>query len=132
MSDVHQANADRPTSTASTRLQVFISYARRDGRKFADWLERALKLRGFDAYLDRKDIVPGEPWRTRLAELIRTADAVVFVVTPAAVASDVCRWEAEQATEHGKRILPAILKPVPRRLIPAEISAVNDIPFSNR
>lgn len=132
MSDVHQANADRPSSTASSGLQVFISYARRDGRRFADWLEGALKLRGFDAYLDRKDIVPGEPWRTRLAALIRASDAVVFVVTPAAVASDVCRWEAEQATEHGKRILPAILKPVPRRLIPAEISAVNDVPFSSR
>ena len=92
-----------PPSTASAGLQVFISYARRDGRRFADWLEGALKQRGFDAYLDRKDIVPGEPWRTRLAELIRASDAVVFVVTPAAVASDVCRWEAEQATEHGKR-----------------------------
>jgi TIR domain len=132
MSDVHQVKLERPASKVSSGLHVFISYARRDGRNFAAWLEGALKLRGFNAYLDRKDIVPGEPWRTRLVELIRAADTVVFVVTPAAVTSDVCRWEAEQAVEHGKRILPAILKPVPRRLIPPQISAVNDITFFSR
>ncbi|MEQ1611805.1 MAG: toll/interleukin-1 receptor domain-containing protein [Hyphomicrobiaceae bacterium] len=112
------------------KLRVFISYARRDGQRFADWLERSLQDRSFDAYIDRKDIAPGEPWERRLQDLIRSADAVIFIVTPAAVASKVCAWEAEEAAAHGKRILPAVLKAVPRALVPAAITEINDISFA--
>jgi len=112
-----------------SRLKVFISYARSDGSHFADWLEAALKSNGFDAYIDRKDIAPGEPWRERLGQLIWSADAVVFVVTPRSVASEICQWEAEEAAAHGKRIVPAVLQPVPDKHVPAQISRVNYIVF---
>ena len=40
----------------------------------------ALAGRGFDAFLDKTDIAPGEPWKERLAGLIATADTVVIRV----------------------------------------------------
>ena len=57
---------------------MFVSYSRKD-LAFAQTMVEALAERGFDAFLDKKDIAPGEPWRERLAGLIATADTVVFV-----------------------------------------------------
>ena len=53
---------DRPAS-------VFISYSRKD-YAFAEKLRAALIAAGFEAYLDKEDILPGEPWRARLEQLM--------------------------------------------------------------
>ena len=62
------------------RLKVFISYSRRD-MPFADELLAVLQVCGFEPYLDRHDIAPGEAWEDRLDRLIHEADTVVFVVS---------------------------------------------------
>lgn len=67
------------STPAAKRASVFISCARSDGA-FADRIWLALIGRGFAAYLDREDILPGEDWRARLEGLIVAADAVVFVI----------------------------------------------------
>ncbi len=56
------------------------------GNNFAQMLVAALTERGFDAFLDKTDIAPGEPWKERLAGLIAAADTVVFAVSPDSVA----------------------------------------------
>jgi hypothetical protein len=90
-----------------SRSTAFISYSRHDA-EFAERLLAGLQPLGIDAYLDRKDIAPGEAWRDRLGKLIATSDAVVFVLSPYSASSEVCRWEAEQAHDLGKRLLPVI------------------------
>jgi hypothetical protein len=40
---------------------------------------RELKERGFEAFLDRTDIAPGEPWKERLAALIAAVDTIIYV-----------------------------------------------------
>ena len=57
---------------AASKLKVFLSYSRKDAA-FAQELLTSLELLGFDAYLDKDDIAPGEPWEERLANLIRQA-----------------------------------------------------------
>jgi hypothetical protein len=47
--------------TAGEKLKVFISYSRRDAAAFADELVAGLELAGFDPFIDRLDIKPGEP-----------------------------------------------------------------------
>ena len=54
------------------RLKVFISYSRKDSA-FAEDLLLALEAAGFDPYLDKHDIVPGEPWEERLDRLVQAA-----------------------------------------------------------
>ena len=67
------------------KLKVFISYSRKDSAEFADELLAGLEVAGFEPFLDRHDIVPGEPWEARLGGLIEQSDTVVFVVSPEAV-----------------------------------------------
>src|SRR5207245_61491 len=73
------------------KLRVFISYSR-DDLDFADQLDIALRLLGFDTSLDRHAISGGEEWRQRLGNLIREADTVVFVLSPASAESQICTW----------------------------------------
>ena len=97
--------ANRPSSSDGGKLRVFISYSR-DDLKFADQLEAALNLWGFECLIDRHDISGGEDWKRRLGNLIREADTVVFVLSPSSARSPTCDWEVEEAARLNKRILP--------------------------
>src|ERR1700681_975840 len=91
------------SSTVGDHAKVFVSYSRKD-LTFAQMLVASLAARGFDAFLDKTDIAPGEPWKERLAGLIAAADTVVFAVSPDSVASDICAWELEESGRLGKRV----------------------------
>src|SRR5689334_13791039 len=104
----------------STQAKVFISYARKD-ISFAEHLRHALRQKGFDAYLDKHDILPGEPWQERLAKLIETADTVLFVVSPQSVESKICDWEINEAERLGKRLLPVVLELPPDEMVPGRL-----------
>ena len=88
------------------KLKVFISYSRKDSAAFADDLLLGLEDRGFEPFLDRHDIKPGEPWETRLGGLIEQSDTVVFVISPESVKSERCVWEVDKALRLSKRLLP--------------------------
>jgi hypothetical protein len=70
------------------KAKVFISYSRKD-MVFADKLEAALKVRGFEPLIDRSEIYAFEDWWTRIEALISRADTVVFLLSPDAVTSEV-------------------------------------------
>ncbi len=110
--------------------RVFISYARRDGAAFAEELLHGLEVAGFDAFLDRHDIAAAEDWEARLSSLIQSADTVVFVLTPAAAASERCAWEVERAEALAKRIIPIVFLPVEEAATPARLRRLNYIYFS--
>jgi hypothetical protein len=109
------------------KLNVFISYSR-DDLDFADQLDAALKLTGFDTSIDHT-IAGGEEWEKRLVGLIRGADSVVFVLSPSSASSKWCNWEVKQAVEGGKRILPAVCRPLEGASPPAELAALHYVYF---
>lgn len=113
-------------------LKIFISYARKDGSAFAEELVDALDVAGFNAFLDRKDIVAGEDWEKRLEGLLAAADTVVFVMTPGSVASQQCAWEIKTAEGLNKRIIPVVLLPVPDADAPKSLGRLNYIFFDGR
>jgi tetratricopeptide (TPR) repeat protein len=109
---------------AGNRAKVFISYSRKDAA-FAQVLAGALTDRGFDAFLDKTDIAPGEPWKERLAALIGAADTVVFVVSPDSAASEICAWELEESARLGKRVIPIVARRVADALAPSSLRRLN-------
>lgn len=111
-------------------LKVFISYARSDAADFAQELLHGLEVAGFEPFLDRHDIAAGEDWEERLGGLIAAADTVVFVVTPAAVASKRCAWEIRQAETLAKRIIPVVAIDVPEAQTPESLKRLNYIFFT--
>lgn len=109
---------------APAQSKVFISYSRKDARA-ADALAQALQQLGHDVYVDRKDIAAAEVWRARLETLILSADAVVFVLSPDAVRSEVCSWEVERTLALGKKLVPLVWRKVDPRKCPRGVSERN-------
>jgi|CXWL01.1.fsa_nt_gi WD40 repeat protein len=115
---------------AGDALRVFISYARRDASAFAEELLCGLEVAGFEAFLDRHDIEAGVDWEARLGGLIESADTVVFVISPAAVASERCGWEVRRAEQLSKRVIPVVLVDVPEEQTPHGLKRLNYIFFT--
>ena len=103
------------------KTRVFISYSRKDSA-FSNRLVDALNARGFEAYLDKKDILPGEPWKERLDALILSADAIGVVISPDSIASQVCAWEVERAESLQKKMLPLVHRPVADTDLPPRLA----------
>jgi hypothetical protein len=112
----------------SGKLRVFISYSR-DELDFADQLDIALRLYGFETSLDRHAISGGEKWKRRLGNMIREADTVAFVLSPASAGSDICVWEVEEAVRLEKRIIPVVPRPLDVASAPPRLQDLNYIFF---
>jgi TPR repeat protein len=126
--DVAPQQASQPDSSDRGKLRVFISYSR-DDLDFADQLDAALNACGFECVLDRHGISGGEDWKRRLGNLISEADTVVFVLSPTSARSEICTWEAQEATRLGKRILPVIQRPLEGASPPPQLRERNYIFF---
>ena len=122
--------AGETMAEARQTLKIFISYARRDAGAFAEELLHGLEVAGFEAFLDRHDIAAAEDWEARLDGLIQSADTVVFVVSPAAVASERCAWEVKRAEALSKRVIPVVAVDVPEAQTPDGLKRLNYIFFT--
>lgn len=87
--------------------KIFVSYSRKDDQFVAE-LTAGLEACAFEPCFDKRDIVAGEAWEKRLDDLIRAADAIVFVMTPNSVVSSNCLWELKKASHYGKKIVPVV------------------------
>lgn len=112
----------------AVKLKVFVSYSREDVG-FADQLASGLRLCGFEPFVDRHSVASGEAWQQRLGQLIRDADTVVFVLSPASASSPVCAWEVAEAQRLNKRILPVLCRPLDGALPPQPLSDLSYIFF---
>lgn len=122
-------NNGMPSGSArSTALNVFISYSRRD-LDFVDRLEAALAARGIAASVDRSAIEKGEEWWARIQQLIREADAIVFVLSPASIASAVCQQEIDFAERLNKRFVPIVARDLDNGRVPDALARLNHIVF---
>ena len=118
--------AGRLTFSDEGKLRVFISYSRED-LNFADQLDAALNLCGFECLIDRHGISGGEDWKRRLGNLISEADTIVFVLSPSSARSEICDWEVEEAARLNKRILPVNCRPLEGVTPPPRLRELNYI-----
>ncbi len=101
------------TVRGGAAAKVFVSHASED-HECAGQLHQWLVAEGHEVFLDqdlRDGIAVGEEWDKRLHERLRWADAVVCVVTSAAVASTWCSVEVGIAVSRGSRLLPVRAEP---------------------
>ena len=113
-----------------TKTRVFISYSRKD-LGFADRLEAALKARGFEVLIDRTEIYAFEDWWKRLQALIGSADSLVFVLSPDAVASREALREVEYGASLNKRFAPIVFRRVENNTVPEGLRRLNFIFFDD-
>jgi WD40 repeat protein len=108
---------------------VFVSYSRRDW-EFVRRLAESIGERGKEIWVDTEGIADGEVFPEAIKRAIEQSDALLFVITPASVASAYCENEVEYARELQKRIVPVLRDPVSDAELPAEIRDRNWIPFT--
>ncbi len=85
---------------------IFISYARADAKDLALSLHDQLEANGFSAWLDNRDILPGDKWDMAIEKAIRSAWAMIFVMTSASLESEVCQDEWSMALTLGVPLIP--------------------------
>lgn len=107
---------------------MFISYSRVD-QAFVARLEAGLQARGVRAFIDRIDIEKSEDWWARIQQLIRVADSIVFVLSPAAIASDVALKEVDFAASLNKRFLPVVAADIDGHEVPQALARLNYVYF---
>ena len=103
---------------------IFISYSRAD-LDFVQRLHSALVQRDKDVWVDWEDIPPSADWLRMIKDAIRTSDSLVFVISPASIASRVCRVELEYALSLNKRVIPVLRSEVDSSSLPQALAAHN-------
>lgn len=101
-------------------MKVFISYVN-DDRELARRLSRSLEAAGFEVWLDESNILPGDNWAEKVSQALRDSQAMVVLVSPAAMESKWVRSEIEfalGAKEYRGRLVPVFVGP--RNSIPQD------------
>lgn len=86
-------------------MSVFLSYSRADN-EFVDLLQRLLVSKGYDAWLDRRNIGAGSRWDNEIEEAIKSRSHMVVVLSPESAASQNVADEWNYALDEGKTIVP--------------------------
>jgi WD40 repeat protein len=112
------------------KAKVFISYSRQD-IAFADRLAAELKARRYEPLIDRTEIYAFEDWWTRIQVLIARSDTVIFVLSPDAVASDICAKEVAFAASLNKRFAPVVCRRTDDGAVPETLRRLNFVFFDD-
>ena len=94
------------TITRAESPRVFISYARRDGEKFATDLRRRLLAEHIPLWQDRVGMEGGRDWWQQITEALEQVEFMVLVMTPAAMQSPMVRKEWRYARQQGVCVYP--------------------------
>ena len=88
------------------KTPIFISYARSDGKSFADDLRRRLidEYR-FQVWQDVVELEGGKDWWLQIEAAIKSVEFLVMVMTPGALASQTTRKEWRLARQEGNLFL---------------------------
>lgn len=96
--------------------QVFLSYARADAPR-VDQIAADLKAEGFNVWLDRDQLTPGDLWVNQIEQAIQRADFLVFFISRRSLESKWAMNEYKVAFDSlrqtgGTRIIPVLLEGV--------------------
>ncbi|MCA9331097.1 SUMF1/EgtB/PvdO family nonheme iron enzyme [Candidatus Saccharibacteria bacterium] len=87
---------------------ALISYSHLDAT-IVKKLHKRLVDAGFAIWIDEGDIWPAADWWDQIQQGMRSADNVLFMISPSSLASVVCHQELDYARSLGKRVIPVML-----------------------
>jgi hypothetical protein len=77
-------------------MRVFLSYSSKD-RELARKVRSVLVQEGLDVWDHGLEIMPGDNWAEEIGQALKESEAMVVLLTPSALESDVVRWEIDYA-----------------------------------
>jgi hypothetical protein len=113
---------------AEPGARIFISYSRKN-MAFVDRIDAGLRVRGFAPLIDRAEIYAFEDWWRHIENLIVSADTIIFVLSPDAVASEVAAREVAFAASLNKRFAPIVCTRVDDVAVPESLRHLNFVFF---
>src|SRR5947207_823818 len=108
--------------------EVFISYSRKH-KEFVRRLDKELKRRDREAWVDWEGIPPGDTWEKTIYGAIEATHTFIFVLTPDSIASEVCGKEIAHAAANNKRLVPIVHRDVLAERVPKSLGELNWIFF---
>jgi hypothetical protein len=94
-------------------MRIFISYAEPD-RDFALMLSERLKRAGHDVWLDIENLYPGDNWQLAIGQALEDSEAIVALVSPEWVNSEVYNAQFAYALggkKYKDRLIPVLVRP---------------------
>jgi TolB protein len=108
-------------STPASHL--FMSYSRED-KQLQRQVIAGLRERGVVVWVDVENLIPGSPaWEREIERAIRSAAAVVVLLSPDSNNSEWVRREISFAEQNNKRILPVLIRGDEDDSIPLRLSS---------
>lgn len=102
-----------------SKMKVFLSHAREDAT-VADVLRAGLAKAGFEVWPDAQQLMPGDNWALELGKTLQKAEAMVVLLSPAALTSPYVQREIEYALGDQR---------FKGRLVPVVVRSVKEIPW---
>lgn len=121
-------SSEAPSGKTHHNGRYFISHSRFDG-DFAELLQLRLEKEGYSAWIDTDRLVPGVDWRQEIDDAIKSAPAVVAVMSPEARESEYVTYEWAFAWGCAKPIIPLMLRQTP---LHPRLATLQFLDFSNR
>lgn len=112
-------------------MKVFISYASLDA-DLAGQLAEVLEEEGLEVWDERREVLPGENWATRIGQGLEESDAMVVLFTPNSIGSDSVRSNAFFAIgqmQYEDRLVPVLVfdDDAPSDEIPWVLKSLNPV-----
>src|SRR5258708_5452161 len=89
--------------------RIFISYHHQDA-EFAENLLFRIKDAGFSSWVDSENLRAGEDWQVGIDQAIKSALALIVIITPEAQASEYVTYEWSFAWGAGVKVIPVMYK----------------------
>lgn len=105
-------------------MKVFITYAPED-EDLATELVARLEAAGLDVWFKKREILPGDNWAEKTSEGLKESDAMVALLTPSSLESEVVQSNISYALgdkSFNQRVIPVLVRDV-------EKSASDRIPW---
>ncbi|MEB3212811.1 MAG: TIR domain-containing protein, partial [Leptolyngbyaceae bacterium] len=117
-------------NAANLMTQVFISHAEVD-HDVREKVRYSLMCQGITVWINRTDITTGTDFQEEINHGIEETDNVVWLMSPASLASDYCREELEYALSLKKRIIPLLIHDVDMEDLPLGLRSLQFIDCRN-
>lgn len=87
---------------------IFLSYSHHD-QEIAKKIYEYLSSKGFNIWLDREELRPGDNWSMKLQEALVNSQLLLLLMSPASLQSREIAWEYQSYIQQNKLLIPILI-----------------------